>query len=255
MNSLFKTQTWIQENILKNVSVSKTESEQYLKETPSFSHETRWHIYQYAIWERQFAAIEKDLPATAKLIGQEAFRKLLSEYLRIKPSRYPSLSHLGQHLSEFARTSDWIERYPWLADFVAFEYALLCMEYVEQPCAPIASEKLALLNLISAEKLKFKMAQDLILLTCEYPVSEMLEVLLIKPKRPECLAVFSRDFEGYHKLIDKIELEALRAAQAGAPLLEILEIFNNYNMLPEKVFEVFQSWMSNHWIKDIVVID
>ncbi len=251
--SLLEVQSWIQKKILDRAQVSTEESDLYLKETKTFTHEMRWDIYQYAIWERLIDAIELDFKVTSKLFGKVELRNLIALYLSQTPSNHPSLAHVGLRLANFIKHSKWNDSHPWLAELIEFECSMICMEYCEGAAAPIAPEKLALLDVISPDKLHFKIDPTMMFISSVYPVHSIFEQETLLPVERSYNVIFARDFDPYYETLDQIQFLILKEAKGGATLFDILEQFNLHNYPSEKIFEVFQAWMSKQWIQDITI--
>ncbi len=251
--SLSEIQNWIQSKILDDKVVTNEESDAVLNSTDRFSHQMRWKVYQGAIRQRQMESLFEDFPVTTKLVTEKNMREILAGYLKSYPSRYPSLLELGRNLSSYLRLNPSIDL-PWLSDLTAFEFTLLTMKSCGYEPSTLAPEKLALLDLISLDKLVFSIDPTCTLLSVDYPVSQFFEDEVILPASPTQIIVYSRDNSAYYEIIDPTEYAVLKASKEGATLMKILELFSEFQYTGEKVFETFQSWMQKNWIQNILVI-
>src|SRR4051794_17690248 len=75
----------------------------HIASLPPLSKKRRIDIYAFAYFERLMDALSDDFEATYKRVGDRAFRKLLSEYLKKHPSRSTSVSYVGAQLPAFLK--------------------------------------------------------------------------------------------------------------------------------------------------------
>ena len=61
----------------------------------------RLGIYATAYFYRLLDCLREDYPATRAVLGEDAFQRLIADYLGEFPPTEPSISHAGQHLADF----------------------------------------------------------------------------------------------------------------------------------------------------------
>jgi hypothetical protein len=63
--------------------------------TPAFNREERLMIYAEAYFARISDSLAEDFSSVKRLVGEEGFLQLVSDYLKENPSRFESLAEVG----------------------------------------------------------------------------------------------------------------------------------------------------------------
>src|SRR5579862_1026658 len=85
----------------------------------------RVEIYANMYFYRLLDAIKEDFPATLTLLGEVRFHNLITGYLTQYPPSDPSITEASRHLAEFARNSSALDKWPFIADLVRIERAMV----------------------------------------------------------------------------------------------------------------------------------
>lgn len=115
MPTLAELQHSLQDFMLDNTA----EAEQLTLETPQFSRQERLQIYHNAYRLRLIDALRNDFPALEKVLGEERFSEICSEFIAVSPSTNPSLRWLGEKFPEFLQARDALH----IGELAAFEWA------------------------------------------------------------------------------------------------------------------------------------
>lgn len=105
--------------------------EQDIVSTEDALAEHRLAAYYNAYRIRLIDCLATDFPALQKTLGEEAFEYLVLDYLKVYPSRHPSVRWVGQHMVEFLQHSSY-EQSEFLSELAAFEWTQgLCFDAAE----------------------------------------------------------------------------------------------------------------------------
>lgn len=92
-------------------------------ETEQFSRQERLAIYHDAYQLRLLEVLQNDYPALQLMLGEEAFTRLMLEYIAQHPSRHSSLRWMGEKLAAFLRTHPQWQTRSDLWELAEFEWA------------------------------------------------------------------------------------------------------------------------------------
>lgn len=98
--------------------------ERHVVGTAKADAHTRLDIYGDGYALRLIECLQKDFPALAALMGDDAFAALARAYIAQHPSRHFSVRYVGARLAEFVRARADADA-PLHADLAAFEWALM----------------------------------------------------------------------------------------------------------------------------------
>jgi Putative DNA-binding domain len=82
-------------------------------------------IYADMYFYRLLDSFKEDFSATLKILGNVNFHNLITGYLAAYPPSQPSITDASQHLSAFAAASEWISQFPYVAELIRLERALI----------------------------------------------------------------------------------------------------------------------------------
>jgi hypothetical protein len=85
----------------------------------------RLTIYQRSYFLRLLECLKEDYPAVRKVVGDDSFRELAAEYLRLHPSDHTSTFQVGRFLPGFLQDHRLSASWPFLGDLARLERALI----------------------------------------------------------------------------------------------------------------------------------
>ena len=187
----------------------------------------RARIYSDMYLFRLVAALREDYPLLARLVGDEEFFSIGSDYARAHPSHHPSLARLGAHLPAYLRGRAGSRDD--LTDLAALEWAR-AEAFVAPDEEPLGEDALGSLG-EDAASARFRLVPSVRLLSLEHDAAALWAELEASrapeaPGRsPVSLLVWRKGFEVFHTAVSAEELCALSAVQRGAALGEACAAF------------------------------
>ncbi len=104
------------------LSESTIKPEQYIHST-EIDALSRLNVYAEAYFSRIVECLEADFKTTQQIVGDDAFRQLIADYLIEHPSRSANIGEVGRQLPKFILGHPYATEIPYLADVIAFEWA------------------------------------------------------------------------------------------------------------------------------------
>lgn len=207
------------------------------------SVEDRLRIYRNMYWRRQVHALGESFPRLAQQLGEESFSQLACRYLRAHPSRHPALEHLGGSLSQFLDVD--IPRWASLAK----------LEW-HRNLALLAPDAGSLCDMSAVEPRTFgfsrlRLAPSLSLIESDGEALHAFDSSWPVTAAPVQVAVFRKGFVVRHLILSSYEARALRHAQAGGRMEQVLAGFAADESGTRQAFEMLRSWFSRAWIEAI----
>jgi len=188
----------------------------------------RIDIYAGMYFVRLLDCLVEDFPAVHAVVGHERFHGLAADYLAAHPSEHFSVRQIGWRLGAF------LERHPlsdgrfFLADLASFEWALL--EAFDAPdAAPLAAERLKELPAEEWALARFRLTPSLRVIEARAPVQEVWAAatenreIAMPAARPVTLRVWRQDLRVFHRVVEPIELAAIRGVEAGCDFAAVCE--------------------------------
>ncbi|MEM9999359.1 MAG: DNA-binding domain-containing protein [Pseudomonadota bacterium] len=86
---------------------------------------TRYNVYRNNVTVSLINAMADIFPATQRIVGEEFFRALAREYVRVHPPTSPLLFLYGEHFPDFLSSFEHVRHLPYLADVARLERAWL----------------------------------------------------------------------------------------------------------------------------------
>lgn len=180
----------------------------------------RLDIYANMYFFRLRDCLAEDYPAVAAVLGEDRFHNLVTDYLLAHRPAHYSLRYAGRHLPSFIATTALLERWPYLAELAALEWAVL--EAFDAPDAGcLEAEALRSLAPEQWPQLRFQFTASLGLQSCEWPVQELWERVQagqaagdIEPS-PTRLRIWRQGYRVFQRRIDTAETRALTSLRAG----------------------------------------
>lgn len=215
------------------------------RETPGLPAEERLQIYAKMFLFRQVDALRADFPLVEKAVGEHEFFDLARDYVLAHPSEDPDLGKLGRVFAAFCRARDAA-----LGDLAELEWARAQVFFAPE-CQPVLFEEfIPLLERDDFASARLFMNPALRVLTLQHDVVTAWDALqkdekAAPPLQRACsVAVWRTGFEVFHAEVPAEEAEALRRAQKGAQLGEVLGAFSD----PIPAYEALQTWLGEGYI-------
>ncbi|MFT3837556.1 MAG: DNA-binding domain-containing protein [Myxococcaceae bacterium] len=209
----------------------------------------RVHIYAEMYRLRTRDALREDFPHTAELLGDQ-WDATVDAYVDRFHSEHPSLHRLGRAFAGF------LGERKGLGELAALEWAR--SEAFVETDSPVATQ--AAIAALGPEKLpaaKITLSKSLRLLELTYDVDPVWRALDKQKKRPalkkkaQRLVVWRKGDAVFHVAVEADELEALRRAQRGATVAEVLEAFAGREDPASAAFTALASWLNEEMLAEI----
>jgi hypothetical protein len=141
-------------------------------------------IYREQFYLRHTASLVEDFPGVGGILGQEAWDRLVWDYLtNVAPTSY-DLGDLGAGFAEFAATRDSLEPRDLVVDMARLEYAHI--EVFDAPDAPpLDPAKLGAVPEDAWERARLVPDPGLRLLELRYPVLELRRAILAQDEHSD----------------------------------------------------------------------
>lgn len=209
-------------------------------------------IYADMWFWRQAEALVAEFPALAACLGEERFQALCRDYLRAHPSDHHDIGRLGRRLAAFLRFHPAPERSD-LGDLAELEW-VRSEVFFEAPGRAAGREVLAALGPDEFVRARLRFVPALRLLALAHPAHEPWgrvmrgEAPAPALPAPTHLAVWRTGHDVFHAPIDGHEALALRAAMAGASLLDVCARFSAVDEPVTAGFAALSSWVDEQWV-------
>ncbi|HMJ14896.1 MAG TPA: DNA-binding domain-containing protein [Polyangiaceae bacterium] len=222
-------------------------------------------IYREQFWLRHTSSLVEDFPGLGGLIGQNAWQRLVEEYLAEHPPASRSLRDLGDRLPEFVARCTWLEQHELCIDMARLEWTYI--ELFDAADAPaLAPEKLASLPEAAWQTARIVLNPALRLLRVRYPVTDLRRALkaahapvpIPAPASAELVLYRSRDRVIGDEPVTPGAFALLTLLGAGTPLVEACErvvhsLPAEASYVEENVGAWFQHWAERGWVVDVEV--
>ncbi len=195
---------------------------------PALEVRQRLEIYANGYFRRLLDCLKEDYPATLAVIGEDAFRTLVSAYLAEHPSDSPSVLGVGRLLPEFIIRHPIASHLPFLGELARLERTLIEVFHAADAPALGAMD----LQRVPAEAwptLRLSLHPAAAMLDCEWPVDELLEpadrgrdCAPLEP-RAVTIVVWRQNDEVYRRRVDRAERTALALIRQTATFGAVCE--------------------------------
>jgi hypothetical protein len=228
----------------------------------------RLEIYANAYFHRIHGVLRDDYPALAGGLGADLFRDLVTSYLLVRPSRHPSLRHVGARLPGFiashAAAAGLRERAPWAADLAAFEWARVdVFDAADRPL--LTRDEVAARSPESFGELPLRLGPWVRLARFEHPVARLWrqgcdgEIPASNAWiDPAPMLVWRRDERVVHRRVEALEEAALLLAQAATSfgsLCEWLATRMDESAAPRQAARWLEQWLSDGLLVAVEALD
>jgi hypothetical protein len=189
-------------------------------------------VYADMYFWRLLDVAREDFPRTAAVLGEDAFRTLVHDYLVRHPSTHPSLRHLGGGLPAFLAGAPPSGAPPFLPDLARLEWTRV--EVFDASDAPAL--RLEDLRAVPADEwpaLRFAPVPALAVVASDWPLDRAWQEAggetppAALPRERSVLRVWRDGFLVHHARVDAREEEALAHLVAGDTFAEICDGFDD----------------------------
>jgi hypothetical protein len=187
------------------------------------SAEGRLDVYANMYFYRLKDALLSDFPKVAKIVGDDRFHNLVTDFLLVHPSKHWSLRYLGEPFPGFLKGHRESQEFPWLPDLAALEWAWGDAFQAEN--SPVLDrESLAALGPDQWADVRFQLALGVHLVEAAWDLDALWEDTALVPaqKRQALLVYREDDMAAFHVVPDE-DVPALKALLAGKTFAEVCE--------------------------------
>ena len=214
----------------------------------------RVEVYHGMYLMRMVDALRSDYPALEHFLGEDAFRALVRDYVRVHPSRSFSLNRLGDHLPEHIKTATGIRRRDFCHELARLELAVNeAFDSPETPC--LTEQQIAAVPADAWERARLKPIAAFRLLSFRYPVNAYLQTVRDDnhdhPRarlKDEWAAVYRRSYSVYRLDLTRAAHDLLADLAAGKPLGKAVAAALRRGRRPpteQELFRWFLEWVSS----------
>jgi len=213
----------------------------------------RVEIYANMYFYRLLDAIKEDFPATLRVVGEANFHNLVTGYLTDYPPGDPSITEASRHLAEFTRNSSALEKWPFIADLIQLERAILEV-FLGPDARPLAAEAMRVIPAAQWPSLLITVHPALQVINSEWRVDEILRALesgqpLAQPKHERRgILVWRNDYSVNYRPLDDLERRALSMIRFGYPfgaMCEAVAIHRGDSVTPAQISRMITRWLTD----------
>jgi hypothetical protein len=219
----------------------------------------RLDVYANMYFFRLLGVLREDYPNLLKLVGDDAFHNLATDYFLAHPSDVPSLRWIGRHLPRHLETSPVSKKFPAAAALARLEWVRgEAFDAEDAPTASAASLAAASPEAWSAMRLRMQPALRLIELDHRV-LALWLALERGHAERPDAPAelsrvvIWRRGFRVYHRAAEAPEMECLELARSGATFAEICEKLWHHvgSRTPEIAVAYLGTWIDQEMVASV----
>lgn len=185
-------------------------------------------IYANMYFYRLLEVMREDFPATARVLGDVDFHNLITGYLVEYALSHPSITEASRHLAEFAGNSPMLGKWPFVADLIRLERALVEV-FLGPDADPLAFDELRAIPSQEWSSLRIGAHPAIQVLDCGWRVDEILRAVEQEQSpvpalcEPISILVSRKNWQVNYRGLDNIERSALRMVRRGCRLGEVCE--------------------------------
>lgn len=231
----------LQEAFARDLLGARGLIEPLIGEGPRAGRQAMADVYRHAYGARLLDVLETDFPATAALLGPDAFALAARDYLGRHPSDHPSVRWLGRHLAADLHDQGLAAA----GDMAAFEWALAkAFDAVDGP--PLGLERLAALPPDVWETIRPVFQPGFTLLLVNHPVhgawaafqaGEPVELTALDDTL--ALAIWRLDLDVQYRPTVVGEAPLITALQAGQPFGAAVQALE---LEPTQAINIMAGW-------------
>jgi len=208
-------------------------------------------IYANMYFYRLLDAIKEDFPATSKVIGDVKFHNLITGYLVAHPPSHSSITEASRHLVEFAGNSQLLDEFPFVADLIRLERALVDV-FLGPGAEPLNFDDLRAIPSRGWSSLRIDTHPATRMLDCEWRVSEVLRAVereqsFESPVRePTPILVWRKNCDVHYRALDGTERSAFEVIRRGiefGALCEAIAAETGEATAPAAINRMLSRWL------------
>ena len=227
--------------------------------------EERLGIYGFGYGQRLREALRIEFPGLAALAGDDAFNKLLDEYVRACPSRHPNLRWLGRDMADWLqRDVDYVGRSE-LAEMAQLDWAL-STSFDAPDVVSIDSSAMAALSPEQWSGVRFTIHPAVQVMPSRWNVDVIRlaigdkDVAAPALERVEDgeLVVWRKDFGVRYRRLDRDESAALFAVRTNGTFGEVCELLCRWqaeDVVAARTVFLLQRWFAAGFISGIGCVE
>jgi hypothetical protein len=209
-------------------------------------------IYANMYFYRLLDAIKEDFPATFTILGDVNFHNLITEYLIEYPPGHPSLTEVSRNLAKCVEHSQFAVQYPFLADLIRLERALVEV-FLGSDTRPLSCDELRAVPVVEWSALRFGLHPAIQLLDSQWRVDETLRAIeqalpFMSPAAASTsILVWRKEWGIEYRALEQTERGALAAVCCGDNFMVACEsIQANYREItPARMSEMLLRWVAD----------
>jgi hypothetical protein len=159
--TLSETQQWMSQAILSSAASLE------IATVPE-----RLGVYSSAYIIRLTEVLQSDFKALHAVLGEEAFSRMVVEYLKAYPSRYSNIGEVGIDLSRFLKSHALTQATPFLSSLASLEWDI-CESFWADDLPPSDFSKLQSLSEEEWGNARFKLDSSVKLVQSDWPILEV----------------------------------------------------------------------------------
>lgn len=192
----------------------------------------RVEIYARMYFDRIAQALAEVFPKVSVVVGADAWRALVSDYLRVRPPAHPLLQRAGSHFPAFLAAHSMSAERRWLADLARLEWGLF-FAVDAADSTPLREWQLRGLDAAALARMPLRLVAAHAIVETEHAVDRLWRAIhddAPRPSAPRLLAsprsilVWRRDVVVFHRPLRPLEARIARLAQRGATLGDACEL-------------------------------
>ncbi len=220
--------------------------------------EERLEVYRGGYLARTEEALKEVYEAVRHVMGEKAFHQLAERYARFHASRDYNLSHKGEKLPEFLKTTSWIKNLPFLSDLARLEwFVAAAFHAAERP--PLDQRTLSAMAPQEWEQMRFAFQPSVQFVESAWPILDIWqardtpvrEIKINVVNRPQSVLIARRRGEEvFVELLTAPQMKLMRALADGRPLAEAVAEIASDDQEDLRLDQWFAHWMQNGLITD-----
>jgi hypothetical protein len=211
----------------------------------------RVEIYQGMYLIRMEEALQGDFPGLQHFLGERGFRKLVSDYVQVFPSRSFTLNRLSDHLPEFVKKGARIRSRGFCHDLARLELAI-AQVFDEAETPSLSPEEVADVAPDFWETARLEPIQAFRLVSLRYPANAYLQSVRREdhdhPRvrlKDTFVAIYRRDYGVYRLDLSRTAFDLLSDLASGRPLGEaVTRAVRRGRADQDELFRWFREWVS-----------
>ncbi len=217
----------------------------------------RVDIYANMYFYRLLDAIKEDFPVTFGALGESEFHNLITGYLAEFQPGDPSINQASRHLAEFARRVEFHVRWPFLADLIRVERAMVEV-FLGPDAEPLAAADLQATPQEEWPLIRMRSHPSLQILECEWRIDTMMRAFEaqgtpIGPHRePASILIWRRNCEVDYRASEEPERAAFEVLRDGAEFKDVCDAIAAH--AGEQAAPVAISAMLSRWLTDELLV-